>query len=405
MKKQSLKKKWIKRRHRVIIDIAKIFFRPYLRRHYQIDMEPFDDKGRAYLVLFNHQTPSDQFFVSMSFRQHVYYVASEDIFSNGLVSSLLRWSVAPIPIKKQTTDVGAVKTCLKVAREGGTIAIAPEGNRTYSGRTGHMNPAIAGLAKRLGLPIAIYRIEGGYGVQPRWSDGVRKGRMRSYVSRVIEPEEYKAMEADELMELIRRELYVDEACESGSFESDKRAEYMERMVYVCPHCGFARFESSGNVLRCSSCGLEAEYGTDKRLRSNDPGFSFDYAADWYDYQTAYINSTDPHSLTGEPVFRDSANMFEVRLYKRKLPLRKAAQMSLYGDRIVVDEGGETALELPFSEVEGASVLGRNKLNIYHGGKVYQFKGEKSFNALKYVNFYYRFRNVEKGEPQETYLGI
>ena len=38
------------------------------------------------------------------------------------------------------------------AREGGTIAIAPEGNRTYSGRPCAMNPAIGSLAKKLGLP-------------------------------------------------------------------------------------------------------------------------------------------------------------------------------------------------------------------------------------------------------------
>ena len=405
MKKQNAKKKWIKRRHRIIIDIAKIFFKPYLRRHYGIEMAPFEDDGRAYLILFNHQTPSDQFFVSMSFRQHVYYVASEDIFSNGLVSSLLRWSVAPIPIKKQTTDVNAVKTCLRVAKEGGTIAIAPEGNRTYSGRTGYMNPAIAGLAKRLGLPIAIYRIEGGYGVQPRWSDGVRKGSMRSYVSRVIEPEEYRSLENDELLELIRRELYVDEACESGLYESEKRAEYLERMVYVCPSCGFAEFESRGNVTECRRCGRKTEYGADKKLISSDPDFPFTYAADWYDYQCRFINSQDITKLSQEPVFKDRAKMFEVRLYKRKLPMRKAAQISLYGNRIVIDEGGASEMELPFSEITGASVLGRNKLNIYHGGKVYQFKGDKGFNALKYVNFYYRYKNIEKGEAQDGYLGI
>ena len=128
----------------------------------------------------------------------------------------------------------AVLTCIRVAKEGGTIAIAPEGNRTYSGRTEYMNPAIAGLARKLKLPIALYRIEGGYGVQPRWSDGTRKGRMRAYVSRVIEPEEYANLSADELGDLIKEGLHVDENCENGLFRSVKKAEYLERCFYVCP---------------------------------------------------------------------------------------------------------------------------------------------------------------------------
>ena len=117
--------------------------------------------GSSYLL------PFDQFFAGMSFKGPIYYMATEDIFSLGWVSDIIRFLVNPIPIKKQTGDLQATMTCLRVAREGGTIALAPEGNRTYSGRTEYMNPAIAGLAKKMNLPIALYRIEGGYGAQPR----------------------------------------------------------------------------------------------------------------------------------------------------------------------------------------------------------------------------------------------
>jgi 1-acyl-sn-glycerol-3-phosphate acyltransferase len=169
------------------------------------------------LILFNHQTALDQFIVGSSFKGAVYYVASEDLFSNGWISRLLEWAVAPIPIKKQATDARAVLTCLRVSKEGGTIALAPEGNRTFSGKTEYIKPAIAGLAKALKMPIALYRIEGGYGVQPRWSDGVRKGTMRSYVSRVIEPEEFAGKKtvqiSDEIYRMMAQDLGPDRVAE------------------------------------------------------------------------------------------------------------------------------------------------------------------------------------------------
>ena len=187
-------KKWTKPRHRLAVKVVHFFFAPYVRLRYHIQITPFRQEGnRPYLILMNHQTGFDQFFVGMSFHQPVYYVATEDIFSLGWVSRLIRWLVEPIPIKKQTTDIQAVKNCIKVAREGGSICMAPEGNRTFHGKTVYMNPAVASLAKKLGLPIAFFRIEGGYGIQPRWSDVTRKGTMRSYVSRVMEPEEFQDM--------------------------------------------------------------------------------------------------------------------------------------------------------------------------------------------------------------------
>lgn len=400
------KKQWTHSRHRVVTDIARSILSPYCRWRYGLTAEPFHQQGdRAYLILMNHQTPFDQFFVAMSFRGAVYYMATEDLFSNGWVSSLIRWLVAPIPIKKQTTDISAVMNCIKVAREGGTIAIAPEGNRTYSGRTEYMNPAIASLARKLKLPIALYRIEGGYGVQPRWSDGTRRGRMRSYVSRVIEPEEYAEMTAEEQYALIREGLFVNEGVADGVFESSRRAEYLERAIYVCPYCGLAEFESRGNEVTCKKCGRKILYGADKRLTGVGFDFPFEFVTEWYDYQKDFICNLDVTAHTEEPLFRDTARLSEVILNKCKVPLRKRCQVLLYGDRIVIDEDGPDPLVLPFSEISAASVLGRNKLNVYHDKLVYQFKGSKRFNALKYVNLYFRYKNISRGERDGKFLGL
>lgn len=404
--KNKKEKRWTKYRHRVVRNIAYAVLYPYSKWKYGITIERFKEQGdRAYLILLNHQTPFDQFFVSMSFKGAVYYLATEDIFSKGIISSLIRWLVAPIPIKKQTTDIRAVMNCIKVAREGGTIAIAPEGNRTYSGKTEHMSPAIASLAKKLKLPIALYRIEGGYGAQPRWSDSVRKGKMRSYVSRVIEPEEYATLSDDELFLLIKEGLTVNENTSDGEFLSDKRAEYLERAIYVCPYCGLSEFESRGNEIECKKCGKRILYGTDKRLSGIGFSFPFEYVAEWYEYQNRFICSLDVTQYTKEPLYRDLANVFQVIVYKNKKRIRKDASILLYGDRIVIDEGDTCELAFPFGEVSAMTVLGRNKLNIYYGDKVYQLKGGKRFNALKYVNIYFRNKNLSKGDDNGKFLGL
>ena len=406
MEKKRDKKKWIKPRHRVIQSIAAAILRPYCVWKYGIRAEKFREQGdRAYLILMNHQTAFDQFFVGLSFKRPLYFIATEDIFSMGWISALLRWAVAPIPIKKQTTDMAAVMNCFRVAKEGGSIVMAPEGNRTYNGRTVHINPAVASLARKLKMPIALYRIEGGYGVQPRWSDGVRKGKIRSYVSRVIEPEEYAGMTSEELFSVIAEGLAVDEGVADAKFLSGKRAEYLERAMYVCPFCGLSEFESHGNEIECKTCGRKILYGEDKTLEGVGFEFPFRFVTEWYDHQENFVCALDVTKHTEKPLYRDRATLSEVIVYKRKELLRKDCAVSLYGDRVVIDEGEVIALMLPFAELSAVSVLGRNKLNLYHGDKVYQLKGSKRFNALKYVNVFYRHKDITKGDGNGKFLGL
>lgn len=396
-------RKWIKKRHAFATELARIVLTPVARHKYGVTPERFGEQGdRAYLVLYNHQTPFDQFFVGMSFRGPVYYVATEDIFSKGFVSALLRFAVAPIPIVKSTSDLKAVKTCIRVAKEGGTIAIAPEGNRTYSGKTEYINPAIAGLAGKLRLPIALYRIEGGYGVQPRWSDKTRKGGMRCYVSRVIEPEEIAAMTNDALMEEIRKGLYVNEGETGGSYRSDRKAEYLERAVYYCPYCGFSTFESEGDEIECMRCKRRIVYGEDKRLTGVGFDFPYGFVAEWYDAQSAFVADLDLSAYADQPMFTDVADVYDVVLNKRKKRIAKAASLRLFGDRIEID-GIENGV-LRFSELR-AAVLGRNKLNLYAQERTYQIKGGKRFNALKYVNVLYAGKNIDRGDANGKFLGL
>jgi 1-acyl-sn-glycerol-3-phosphate acyltransferase len=402
---KSNKKKWMKFRHKVVRNVLFPTLGLYSRLRYNATVERFkEQEDRPYLILLNHQTPFDQFFVGMAFKGPIYYLATEDIFSKGFVSSLIKYLVAPIPIKKQTTDVKAILNCIRVAREGGTIAIAPEGNRTYSGRTEYMSPSIVPLARKLGNPIALYRLEGGYGTHPRWSDVVRRGKMRGYVSRVIYPEEYASMTDDELFAIIEQGLYVDEAVADKKYRHKKRAEYLERAIYVCPFCGLSEFESHDDKLECKKCGRVVKYLETTELVGDGFEHPYRFVADWYDAQKDFINSFDALAHCYEPLYCEEVSVYEVIPCEKKELLSEESRVTLFGDRLILSIGGEDIV-CPFEDISSVAVLGRNKLNVYHGDKIYQLKGSKRFNALKYVHIYHRHKNIVKGDANGEFLGL
>ena len=406
LKPKKKKTKWIKRRHKIVRDVLIWIIYPLCVLMYGIKVRRFKEQGnRRYLILMNHTTAFDQFFVAMAFKGPVYYIATEDIFSLGWLSSVLRFLVAPIPIKKQTTDTRAVMNCMRIAKEGGTIALAPEGNRTYSGRTGYMNPAILSLVRALKMPVALFRIEDGYGVQPRWSDVRRRGGMSAGVSRVIEPEEYKAMSDEELFAEIQKDLCVDENRVTHKFHNRKSAEYMERAVYVCPWCGLSEFESAGQEVTCKKCGRRVRYLPTKELEGVGFEFPFRFFGEWYDYQNEFVRGIDLADYYDTPMYCDKAKVSEVIVYERKQVLCEAASVTLYGNRVELRGENGFSVDLPFDEVKVVAVLGRNKLNVYHGEKIYQLKGDKRFNALKYVNLFYHYEYAVKGTGERDFCGL
>ena len=398
MKKKNT---WIKPWHGLVRNIAFAILEPYAKWKYNVSIEKLENpENRPFLILMNHQTAFDQFFIGMAIDSPVYYLATEDIFSLGWISRLLDFLVAPIPIKKQTTDLRAIKNCVKVAKEGGTIALFPEGNRTFHGKTLYFKSSIVKLIRLTKLPVALLRVEGGFGVQPRWSDVVRKGKMRVYPARIIEPEEYEILSDDAFYETLKKELYVDETNSDTFFYHKKNAEYMERFLYVCPDCGLTTFKTKNDIITCDKCHQKIQYLPNKKLQGISRSFVFKNVGEWYDYQCDYIHNLDLHSYFDTPMYQDQVKIFRVVLYKYKKKLKNNAIISLYGNRIVID-----TVSLNFDSIHSLTVLGKNKLNIYTDNQVFQLKGIKSFNALKYVNIYFHYNNLKKGEHHEQFLGL
>jgi ribosomal protein L37AE/L43A len=254
--------------------------------------------------------------------------------------------------------------------------------------------------KKLGMPLAIFRIEDGYGIHPRWSDVVRKGKMRCYVSRVVEPEEYRDMTNEDLFCLIERELSTDEGRVTGQFVHRKNAEFLERAIYTCPNCGFAKQESREDIITCTKCGNAVRHLPTKELLGVDKAFPHRFVADWYTWQEAYVNSTDLTALTEQPVFTDTVRLLLVHPYKNKEVLTESTGLALYGDRLELD--GQS---YPFDSLSAVVVLGKNKLNLYTGDRLLQVQGDKRFNALKYVHFYHRYQNIKTGDQNGKFLGL
>ncbi len=379
----------------------------YCKLHYHLSWTTFDNpQHRQFFILTNHQTPFDQFFTGIVFKDPIYYVATEDIFSIGAVSRIIEYVVAPIPFRKgSSSDMNSIRSMVQVASEGGSIALCPEGNRTYSGVTESIKPSVAKMVKLLKLPVLIIKFEGGFGIEPRWADEARKGKMYAHATTIIEPEEYKKMSNEDFAALINRELYQDDTAMNQCFESSKRAEYIERLLYYCPHCGFSSFESNGNDAKCCKCGRSFTYMPDLTLKYPDDDFPYTYLKEWYRAQESFIKSVNPSDYSSDDIlYTDTVTFSKVHIYEKKEILADAVSMTMTGAGIILS-GTNVNMHLRFEDISSMSILGHNKIGFYTDNTLYQIKGDVRFNAVKYVHYYYHYMNVRNGERDDEFLGL
>ena len=308
----------------------------------------------------------------------------------------MEWAVAPIPIKKSTQDLSAIKNIMQVVKEGGTICIFPEGNRTYSGCTEYIKPAITKLIKMTGLPVILMNLQGGYGKEPRWSTKSRKGKVTCTVKRIIEADEYKQMSPADFYNAVTQDLYINDTNSESSFKSKNRAEYAERLLYVCPGFDVSSFCSNGNIISFKKCGLSAEFTEKLKIKpcdSNQQILPYTTIKEWYDSQEHFIENLNLQNYQDTPAFSEKVRLYKVRLYKKKILIDKDCALDLFSNRYEIIYSSEKII-MNYDEVKAVSVLGRNKLNIYFKNEVFQIKSDKRFNAVKYLHFYHHYKNTK-----------
>lgn len=390
---------WVKRRHKIF----HFFFRWLVNLVFRIKLNFRSKKVKLkkgpHLILFNHPTNYDPIFVGSTFNRPTYFIANEDLFNIPYASKILNYLVAPIPKKKSVRDTSAIKTAIKVVREGGNIGVSPEGNRTYSGRINNIDIAIVKFARLLKVPIVLYTISGGFGVNPRFSTKVRKGRIDGKVEKILKVEEINKMSDYELLDVITKTLDVDDTKLNLKFKGKNLAEDLESVFYICSVCKkFHTISSKGNEFKCNNCNLTVKYNESLTFETNNSNFKFKTVNDYYVWQNNYIQNSNFEEIT----FKDENIEFINANIKKKEHLYNG-NIKLTNEKVIV-YNEENEHKFYIKDIVSLAVVYHNTLIINLSDRKYHIKGNDKFNALKYLHLF--TLNKDKLNNVETkYLGI
>lgn len=368
---------------------ALAFFRwllgPYIRRRFRYRFDPLPELAGPCLLLCNHNTDYDPLFVSLTSRKPLRFVASEHIMRAGLGAWFLKRYFAPIIHTKGVMGLRSTMEILHALRDGDNVCIFAEGNRSFNGVTGTIPPVTGKLAKKTGMSLVTYRLEGGYFTQPRWAKTFRRGRLTGHLVNVYSPEKLAEMKADEVQEAICRDLHEDayaaQEKDPVPFRGKNLALGMEAALFLCPRCGrIGTLSTDARHLRCT-CGFEAEYTLYGDLEEADGTKHTVTELDRLQRErlTALVRSADEN----EPLFSDEVTAIEIGA--DHMPVRTlTGTLSACRSHVCFD-----GRDLLPEDLSGVAVHSRNTLTVHLGPQAtqYEIRGGEHFCALKYVYLY------------------
>ena len=377
--------------------LARVFAR--IKWGYKLKGKYKAAEGENVLVLCNHQTDLDPVLVRLSFNRFLYTIATDNIFSD---PKTVKWltRLGAVPKKKGIADLRSIFTMTSIANSGGSLLLFPEGNRSYAEFQFYIAENFGKLLKNLKCTIVLFNLHGGFGSYPRFgSKKRRKGPFYGEIKKVLKFEEYENMPIEELTQIVKENLWVNDADSGFSYKSNKKAEYLERMYFVCPKCGdIHSLKSEGNYLKCHNCGLEVEYTEKLTLKSKDPTFTWTKLIDWYEYQKQWVR--DYQVEKGKIIFEDEDVTLTLSNPYQTKELLNQGKLILTDEQLSV---GDTHFDL--KDILIASPVSGRNLCLTIKDENYVIRGQERFNALKYVLMFNKLDTRMKKENLDKYFNI
>lgn len=335
-----------------------------------------------FLLVSNHNTNWDPILVSCSFPEIVYFVSSEHVLRSRLWGRLIRWAMDPIPRQKSGSAAGTALSMLRRLRDGYSVAVFPEGNRSWDGVTRPFSPSIGKLARSCGAPLVTYKITGGYFASPRWSgNSSRRGRVDGRVVKVYTPEQLKAMSPARIAEHIREDLFEDAYARQRNhpirFNGRHLAEHMETLLFLCPRCGgMHTLQSRDDTVRCWKCGFVFRYLPTGFLAGE--GLPFDELRTANAWQEGEIRRLCDEAGDA-PVFADTDMTCDQVLFAQSEKIVGKGDMRLYRDRLELP-----GVTVTMDELEGMAMMGPQDLYVSTSERSYLVRSKRVRCMVKYI---------------------
>ena len=145
--------------YRFVIIIARFLFLFV----YRIKAQGLENvpKSGGLIYAANHKSCADPIVIALTSKRQLTFMGKKELFKFKPFGYILR-SLGAFPVNRGTGDVGAVKTGLKILKDGQVMLIFPEGKRVAKGEIAPAKPGVSMFAVHARVPVIPITVVGEY---------------------------------------------------------------------------------------------------------------------------------------------------------------------------------------------------------------------------------------------------
>ena len=337
-----------------------------------------DPLSEPYIVLSNHVTDFDPIFLGLAFKKPMRFVASEHVARWGFLYKLLKFCFDPILRYKGALATNTIREMFQTIKNGQNVCIFAEGIRSWDGLSCPILPSTGKMVKSARCGMVTHRLTGGYFASPGWSESTRYGEVNSTVVSVYTKEEMSKMTADEINEIIVRDLFEDayerQLTEPKKYKTKRGAEGLENLLFICPKCGaIDSVHTHGNTVACSACGHSFTYNEYGMLENTIHATVRELAA-WQRKELEKLAEQNISLSCSEAVLQTVANHVETIVAYGVVTLSRSGLSC--GD-----------VTIPLDDIVDMALHGRRNLVFSTTDNYYELRPAKGQNGLKLLWLY------------------
>ncbi len=118
------------------------------------------------ILAANHCSYLDPPLIGLGIRRQIVYLAKKELFTVPVLNWWIR-SLGAYPVARKKGDVKAVKTLIRLLRQGKAILIFPEGTRSFDGEIQDFESGLAWLSIKTSVSVVPVYLDGTYRSLPR----------------------------------------------------------------------------------------------------------------------------------------------------------------------------------------------------------------------------------------------
>ncbi len=154
--------------------------------------ENIPDEGGA-LLASNHASFLDPPVVGVGYRGRPIHFMARDTLWNSKFGTWWMDRVGCIPVSRGTGDMRALKTTIRMLKEGKVVSMFPEGTRTVDGELQEAKGGIGFIIEKSGCVVVPAYIDGTYKAHPKGAKLVKPSKVTITYGKPITQAEFQAL--------------------------------------------------------------------------------------------------------------------------------------------------------------------------------------------------------------------